>query len=268
VNAPAKIIAPSIPRKGYGHGGSQRRFESIEARGSRFNLPADHPALVEGRTIMPKRVYQPADLPRLLVSGRNSRKIGATVARGRWAGSPIFTLTLEERATCPRSCAEWSTCYGSNMNWARRIAHGPEFERMLWAELEAKQAAHPRGFVVRLHILGDFYSVAYAELWGEAMAAFPALRVFGYTAHGPRTEIGRIIGRLNTRHADRFAFRFSGHDEPTRGSVVIERGEKTPHTVCLAQRNLTDAAGTPKADCCATCTLCWQSDRTIAFWRH
>ena len=134
--------------------------------------------------------------------------------------------------------------------------------------MEAKQTAHPRGFVVRLHILGDFYSAAYAELWGEAMVAFPALRVFGYTAHGPLTEIGRIIGRLNKRHADRFAFRFSGHNEPTRGSIVIERGEKTPHTVCLAQRNLTDAAGTSKADCCATCALCWQSDRTIAFWRH
>jgi hypothetical protein len=139
---------------------------------------------------------------------------------------------------------------------------------MLWAELEQKQATHPGGFVVRLHILGDFYSVAYAELWGEAMATFPALRVFGYTAHGPETDIGRIIGRLNKRHADRFAFRFSGHDAPMHGSVVINRGEATMHTVCLAQRALTDAAGNAKADCCATCTLCWQSDRTIAFWRH
>lgn len=268
MNAPAKILAASIPRKGYGHGGNQRRFESIEARGSRFRLADDHPAVVEGRTIMPKRVHQPGDLPRLLVSGRNSRKIGATVARGRWAGSPIFTLTLEERATCPRSCAEWKTCYGSNMNWARRIAHGPEYERLLWEELEAKQAAHPGGFVVRLHILGDFYSVEYAELWAQAMVAFPALRVFGYTAHPPASDVGRIIGRLNKRFPDRFAFRFSGHDAGTEGSVVIERGEDTPHTVCLAQRGLTDPAGAPKADCCATCTVCFYTDRTIAFWRH
>ncbi|WP_380925429.1 hypothetical protein [Sphingomonas leidyi] len=255
-------------KKGYAQGTSGRRFESFEARGSRFNLADDHPAIVEGRTIMPKRVFAPTEVKRILVSGKNSRKIGDRVARGRWAGAPIFTLTLEERATCPRTCAEWKTCYGSNMNWAKRIAHGPEFESMLWAELEAKQAAHPAGFVVRLHVLGDFYSVAYAELWGEAMAAFPALRVFGYTAHAPDSEIGRIIGRLNERHADRFAYRFSGLDEPERGSVVIEPGADTPHTVCLAQRSLTNAAGDKKAECCATCALCWQSPRTIAFWRH
>jgi hypothetical protein len=248
------------PRKGYGHGGSQRRFESIEARGSRFRMPDDHPALVEGRTIMPKRVFAPGDVPRLLISGVNSRKIGKKVTKGPWRGFPIFTLTLEERATCPRTCTEWRSCYGSNMQYARRIAHGPEFERLLLAELEAKQHTHPAGFVVRLHILGDFYSVDYANLWGGALAAFPALRVFGYTARDQASDIGAAVHALTREYRDRFHIRFSGLDEPSHGSVVIERGQPTEHVVCPAQ--------TGGTDCCATCGLCWHSDRTIAFWRH
>ncbi|UIJ43703.1 hypothetical protein LZK98_11440 [Sphingomonas cannabina] len=253
------LSAPG-PRKGYGHGGSQRRFESIEARGSRLRLADTHPALVEGRTIMPARVFEPHQVPRLLISGVNSRKIGRVVTKGRWRGFPIFTLTLEERATCPRTCTEWATCYGANMPFARRIAHGPELERVLWKELAEKQAAHPRGFVVRLHILGDFYSTDYIELWENALDAFPALNVFGYTARQHGTAEGDAIAAVVQRLPDRFCIRFSGVADPEGGSVVIERGEDTAHIVCPAQ--------TGGTDCCATCGLCWQSRRTIAFWRH
>lgn len=258
MNAPANIPAP---RKGYGNGGKLRRFESIEAKGSRSRLSESHPALVEGRTIMPPRVFAPGDLPRLLVSGVNSRKIGKKVMKGRWRGFPIFTLTLEERATCPRTCAEWRTCYGNNMQYARRIAHGPELETMLWGELEAKHAEHPGGFAVRLHVLGDFYSTEYVDLWRRALAAFPSLHVFGFTARHPENDpIGRELHRLVITHWHRFAIRYSGVHAREGGAIVIERGDATPHVVCPAQ--------TGGTDCCATCALCWHSDRTIAFWRH
>ena len=36
--------------------------------------------------------------------GHNSAKVGGRAIRGRWKNLPIYTLTLEERATCPRSC--------------------------------------------------------------------------------------------------------------------------------------------------------------------
>ena len=247
------------PRKGYRNGGSQRRFDAIEARGSRFRLDA-HPAIVDGRSLFQARVYDAADVPRLLVSGVNSRKIGRVVAKGHWRGFPIFTLTLEERRTCPRSCTEWATCYGNSMNWARRIDTGGAFEPTLWAELEAKQAAHPAGFVVRLHVLGDFFSTDYVEFWDAAMAEFPALHVFGYTARSPDSNIGQLIRGVMGAHPARFRLRFSGLDAPTDGAVVIERGQPTSHVVCPAQNGATD--------CCATCAFCWQSDRTVAFWRH
>ncbi|WP_404711520.1 hypothetical protein [Sphingomonas sp. MMS24-J13] len=241
------------------HSQTLRRHGSIEPKGSRFKLK-NHPAVIAGRTIMGARVYDQAALPRLLISGHNSRKIGKTVAKGRWRGMPIFTLTLEERATCPRSCTEWTACYGNSMNWARRIKHGPAFEVRIWDELGEKQAAHPRGFVVRLHVLGDFYSVGYAEMWAEALETFPALQIFGYTAREPESEIGEVIAGLIGLYPSRFAVRFSGLDAPDHGSMVVDRAADTDHLICPAQTGATA--------CCATCALCWQSTRTIAFLRH
>lgn len=253
-------LPASLPRKGYRNGGTQRRFDAIDARGSRFRMPDSHPALAEGRSLFQARVYAAADVPRILVDGVNSRKIGRVVTKGRWRGFPISTLTLEERKTCPRSCTEWRSCFGNNMNWARRVSTGAGFEQRLWAELEAKQARHSRGFVIRLHVLGDFFSTDYVEFWAAAFEEFPALRVFGYTARDPASAIGVALRELMGAEPERFRMRFSGLDAPTDGSVVIERGAATPHVVCPAQ--------TGGTDCCATCAFCWQSDRTVAFWRH
>jgi hypothetical protein len=244
----------------YAYGGALRRFESIKPKGHRINLADDHPALVIGQSLFQARVEHPDDRPRLLIDGHNSRKIGRRVMKGKLRGAPIFTLTLEERATCPRTCAEWRTCYGNSMNWARRIKHGPDFERRLWEELADKQAKHPGGFLVRLHILGDFYSVPYAELWAEALDAYPALHVFGYTARQPGTAIGDVVSGLLGAYPDRWNIRFSGIDGPKHGSIVVDQAGDTDRIVCPAQLG--------KTDCCATCALCWQSDHTIAFLRH
>jgi hypothetical protein len=241
-------------------GGALRRFKMPKPKGARVVLHDHHPASAEARTLFPSRVFDQATLPRLLIGGHNAAKIGKTVRKGRWRGFPIYTLTLEERATCPRTCEQWASCYGNNMHMARRIRHGRAFEGRLWNELAAKQAEHPGGFVVRLHVLGDFYSADYAELWAEALEAFPALHVFGYTAHAPESEIGTVIRELLGYRADRFAIRFSGLDADEHGSVVVDAAVETEHLICPAQSG--------KTECCATCALCWQSTRTIAFLRH
>lgn len=237
-----------------------RRFGTIHPSGSGIVLSALSPAYRSGRTIFSSRVFEPVEVQRVLKTGQQSRKIGKQITKGRRRGWPIFTLTLEERATCPRSCTQWANCYGNNMQAAERIVAGPELEEALLSELAALQAAHPAGFLVRLHVLGDFYSAGYVDLWRRALTLFPALHVFGFTAHDPASEIGRPILQLAVADWNRFAVRFSGSGLDRLSSEVVDDLAQARGIVCPAQ--------TGGTDCCATCALCWHSDRTITFLRH
>lgn len=130
-----------------------RRFNSVKVSNPADvkALPDSHPAMVEKRTLFPTTVVDAKDSPNLLVSAVNNRKIGKEVLKGPWAGKPIFTLTLEERATCPSSCFMLARCYGNAMHMARRNRHGEELEALLHAELVDLAVDHPGGFVVRKH---------------------------------------------------------------------------------------------------------------------
>lgn len=242
------------------HDTTLRRHASIEPSGHGIAIGALHPAYRYARTIFPSRVFDPSEVKRVLKDGSQNRKIGREVRKGKRRGWPIYMLTLEERATCPRSCKVWGECYGNQSQASERIVAGAELEERLWLELGQLQAEHPRGFMVRLHVLGDFYSEAYVRLWERALDEFPALHVFGYTAHLPGSDIGHLIHWLGIERWDRFAVRFSGLGDPRKGAVLVDADESTPHLVCPAQ--------TGKTDCCGTCALCWHSDRTIAFLRH
>jgi hypothetical protein len=169
-----------------------RRHATVEASGHGVSIGALHPAYRTGRSIFPSRVFDPDEVQRVLKDGHQSRKIGKFVTKGKMRGFPIFTLTLEERATCPRTCLAWGECYGNAMHAAERIVAGPALETALWDELAALQQLHPGGFLVRLHVLGDFYSLDYAQLWHEALEAYPALHIFGYTARPPQSDIGQL----------------------------------------------------------------------------
>jgi hypothetical protein len=247
-----------------------RRFDShFTAKPERVSgLPAHHPAVMQGRTLFPTSVIEPKDSPRLLISGVQQRKIGDRVTKGRWKGMPIFCLTLEERATCPASCHHWRSCYGNGMPYSRRHKHGPDLEYLLAAELREKADAYPNGFVVRLHILGDFYDTAYAALWGRWLDEFPALRVFGFTARPEDSDIGMVLRALNNDVPERFVIRFSrpkaGGVRGVRYATTLWETPETPTVdgavVCPVQ--------TEKTACCATCGLCWATDKAIAFIAH
>jgi len=152
-----------------------------------MRLRANHPALEYGVTIHPKTVKPLADYTsRLLKPASGNAKLGAgsnVITKGKWSGMAMYTLTLEERATCSRTCQQWARCFGNNMGFAHRISSDePELlEMRLNDELEHLSRVHPRGFVVRLHVLGDFYSTDYVDFWADALRAYPALHVFGYT---------------------------------------------------------------------------------------
>jgi hypothetical protein len=251
--------------------GSLARFTHVTVtmeRGS-AGLPDSSAALRDGRTVYRSTVVPAEAAPRLLVGGVNQSKIGAKITKGRWAGLPIYTLTLEERATCPQSCHVWRECYGNSMHLARRHAHGPELEWLLGAELNALAEAHPGGFAVRLHVLGDFYSVRYAARWAVWLRWLPQLHVFGFTAWGDDTPIGRMVERMNGLHPDRCAIRFSRAAPSGKGweAVTIWRAPEGPRVtegvVCPQQ--------TQRTETCGTCGLCWAESAgatSIVFLGH
>lgn len=173
-----------------------------------------------------------------------------------------FTATLEERASCPATCREWASCYGNRMQAAERIEHGPALMPALAREIAGLAARHPGGFLVRLHVLGDFWSVDYVAFWEEQLTRTPALHLFGFTAHDPASPIGSAIAGMTARLGwERAAIRFSGAAGRDDASRVLGPGEHDGEAIlCPAQTGATD--------CCATCALCWQSRRSIAFRRH
>jgi len=251
------------PKKGpKKHGGSQRRFSGVvESTGPKIVLAEHDPRSRAGITVFPTTVIPASKLPRLLKSGVNSRKIGKIVEKGPWKGSPIFTLTLEERATCPRSCLQWANCYGNNMHFAQRISDDGTLERRLWGELAALAAEHPNGFLVRLHVLGDFFSEGYVAFWRSALEEFPQLRIFGFTARiPPQDPIGIRVAEMVRDFYDRCRIRFSGLRFEEDCSVVVDKAEDAIGILCPAEKD-------PER-CCASCGLCWHSNRTISFMKH
>lgn len=233
-------------------------------------LAPDHPAVLEARSLFRDNVTPARANPRLLVSGKHNPKTGERVVKGAWAGFPIYTLTLEERATCPRSCSNWLTCYGNAMHWPRRAdAYDPDFIGALAAEVVTLARQHPLGFVVRLHVLGDFFSGRYVLLWARLLELCPNLHVFGYT--GRRSDdlqdpasarIGRAVEELRNLAWGRFAVRTSHIEAGPRRALVVDEPTDAPGVItCPAQLEATP--------CCGTCTLCWSApDKAIAFLRH
>lgn len=244
---------------------ARSRFRSIAPDPDSVRpLSLDNPAVVEGRTIYPGTVVSAENSPRLLVSGQNSRKLGHMVTKGKWKGFPIYQLTLEERATCPRSCFHWVTCFGNGMNWARRHSHKGRFLEFLAAELADLQERHPDGFAVRLHVLGDFFSVAYVNAWRNWLKAFPALHVFGFTAWQPDTEIGAAVRRTATLQWGRFAIRTSDALTGPRSLTIWRKPEANvvkEGVICPAELN--------EGRVCGNCSLCWAApDKAVVFVAH
>lgn len=246
----------------------QRRFSNAKghAKGKIWALPNDHPAIVEARPLFPKTVA-PSESPRLFISGVNSRKLGKMVLKGEWAGMPIYQLTLPERTTCPVHCHAWNSCYGNAMPFARRHQPGKQLEEYIPREIMDLCRRHPLGFVVRLHVLGDFYSPGYVSMWLQLLFMHPQLHIFGYTARDAEHDptIFMVIERMNNHYPDRCSIRYSRKAPGRMHAIIIKnKDEMHPHTIaCPAQ--------TEASECCATCALCWSpaaKQKTIAFIEH
>jgi hypothetical protein len=229
---------------------------------SRSNAGLDprHPALREGRTIYRSRVFDAAVRDRVLISGINNSKIGVRVTKGPWAKMPIFTLSLEERATCPRSCAVYSECYGNGMPMAVRFKHTPSLIQKLDAELRHWAATYPKGFVVRLHVLGDFPDLAYFDRWQTWSDEIAPLHVWGYTAHPRDSEIGNAIRTLNDLRSDRWAIRFSVAPEAPHAPMQAAAIWTKPATFDRDDDAIVCPQELGRTRTCGTCGLCWNPE--------
>ena len=217
------------------------------------------------RTVYPGTVRVPEAEDRILKSGENQPKIGGRVLKGRWKGMPVYTLTLEERATCPVSCRHLRSCFGNHMQWSHRWQHGATFERRLVENIVELARQHPRGFVVRVHVLGDFYSDRYVLLWRALIETVPQLNVFGYTARHDGDAITEALSSLIREHWGRFAVRFSNgkalhNGLPLTETIELPVQKSAGAIVCPAQLGQTES--------CSTCGLCWHTRKTVAFVQH
>lgn len=222
-------------------------------------------AIRQGVTAFSDRVMTSGPL---IISSRSNGKLGkgkTKILKGKWKGMPLYQLTLEERATCPRSCPVWDSCYGNNMPFAHRRDHRRwGFLQQLKDEVGELARKYPAGVVVRLHVLGDFYSISYANTWRRLLDRHPELRVFGYTHRWPGTEIGDIIHSMNgprcwIRFSDLGGAMSANVIDPTM-SIFGSEPMDTQGIICPEQ--------TGKTRSCLTCGLCWGTTKPIRFLRH
>lgn len=226
-----------------------------------MKLNPSHPALSEARSIHLRMIRSPLDAKNVLKEVTRNSKLGngsKWITKGKWRAMPMFSLTLQERDTCPRTCHHWDDCYGNNMAFAHRIAKGNALEDKLREEIATLALYYPNGFVIRLHVLGDFYSLQYVELWADLLTRYQNLHIFGYTARKD-CPIGIAIDVLNSGlWGDRVWIRKS-MKESFHGLSAVEI--PSPVAITCPQQ-------TGKTKACITCGLCWSVTRPIHFLNH
>lgn len=225
------------------------------------------PFIKEGRTKFSKSVKRVDEMSNLLVSGHSNVKIGRDVRKGHHRGKRIYTLSLEERKTCPTSCQHWQSCYGNNMPYAKRIDHtDPKFLDALRSEIKRllRLPTHRAGLLIRLHALGDFFHQSYVLFWREMLVQHPRLAIYGYTAHKPGLLgfMGNCIAALNQEFPDRSYIRFSNGGLPTMSTVSIGEESSRPANAFQCPEQ------TGQTKCCATCGACWSTTKNVAFLEH
>ena len=207
-------------------------------------------------------------------------KLGNTVLKGRLKGAKIYTLTLEERKTCPRDCFHYENCFANNMPFATRYT----FDAALLEQIEKDIIYYNdkgKAFLVRLHILGDFPSEEYVEFWNALLERYEHLNIYGYSANQLETPIGEALDNMRDVWGLRFMVRISG-DTKTDSMAALSFDDVSARAqietkkafICPAQIThkgaTTIAKKTEKTMSanCGTCTLCWTTKLNPIFLTH
>ena len=232
-----------------------------------MELKETHKAIVNATTLYNGSKFTIRDVTnykhRVLKASTNI-KLGKKVTKGKLKGMKMYTLTLIERETCTDECEHYTDCFGNNMHVAHRFEVNDAFMLRLESDIHATAVANPDGFLVRLHILGDFQSVEYTLFWERMMIHYPNLHVYGYSRnhidskYSHVRDIAKELIRLRSKYQERWAVRFSNkldQEYSANSRDITDKG-----ITCLAQVK-TDVS-------CSDCTLCWSSKKAIGFITH
>lgn len=154
----------------------------------------------------------------------------------------------------------------NSVPFGHRYKHDENLTVAIKADLEHLMTKHKDGIVVRLHVGGDFPSVAYVEFWGGMLRKFPTLAIYGYTHWRQATPIGVAVQHLVQGFSDRAAIMRSDKDnhpeDKLPGAYVVEHGvTPNPNIVVCPQQ-------TGKTLSCMTCGFCFSGKYPVQFLQH
>ena len=207
-----------------------------------------------------------------LLKQSNNSKLGKVVNKGAFKGKPLYSLSLVERLMgCPKNCHHWDGCYGNNMPFAHRFKtdNGLVFTKILHMELLSLLKKHKQGIHIRLHVLGDFFSIQYINFWRAVVKLNPKISIYGYTAHKPTSQLGKQISKgINSIGFNRFAIRFSNstiklsaNSTEYKPRLIASKNVSLKSIQCLEQID--------KVANCVSCALCWNKKiDNVLFYTH
>ena len=227
-------------------------------------LAHDHTAIINSRTMYQKNVHDPSAYKFKAIKSSTNKKLGKKVTKGKLSGASIYTLTLEERATCAQECEHWRDCYGNNMPFAHRLQATTALYTLLDNDLDALDKKKHLVYLIRLHVLGDFFSIAYVDYWEKQLETRPKLNIYGYTRYHvtmkdqKEAAIGMAIDRLRMKYPNRFMVRFSNDTSKPFSA----------HSAEISRAGIACPVQEDKTDSCGTCGLCWTVNKPIIFETH
>lgn len=241
-----------------------------------YDGPPTEFARAHGAPVFLNRVLPPPDTPRVstglrvLKEASSNSKLSSGSSRRITRGprffrdKKLFTLTLPERLTCPANCQQWDNCYGNNMHLAHRYIPGLELEEAIWDDLRYLHKKHPEGVIIRLHILGDFYSVGYVQFWRKKLHEFPNMGIYGYTHRRRSTDIGKHITHLVKDFKGRVSIlRSDGRrGDPLPLALTVKKGKEPRKNIVVCPEQ------TGKTESCLPCGLCFNGSTSVQFLEH
>ena len=222
-----------------------------------------HKAILNSTTLYQKNIFNPKDYKFKAIKASTNKKLGKKVTKGKLKNAKMYTLTLVERETCSKECEHYLDCYGNNMPFAHRIKANDSIYQLLDNDLNELDKKN-KPYLIRLHVLGDFFSVDYVNYWKKQLETRPNLNIYGYTRYHTTMNdineamIGLAIDSIRVQYPYRFMIRFS--NDTTKEFSAHSEEITTNGIACPVQEDKTDS--------CGTCTLCWTVNKPIIFKTH